>query len=175
MNLQERENTIGVLAEIITKLWQEETKSTASFYAGELGDEAAARALITTFLDFYEEGKINHDGSDEALKCFHAMEKMLKRVLAVDMTEKSNRKGDLPKAMGLVTKRDAHIRVRDHVIYQAFDDAKYHTGVAGRPNEECADLVAAAFEQTGLLGSGEDAGLSTDKIIKTYQRIREEI
>lgn len=175
MTEKEREELIDVLTEFIIHQWEEETAETASFYAGEYGDEDAARSLISSFLAFCEDGKISPDGSEGTLACFHAVEKMLRRVLAVDMAAKSNRKGDLPRAMGLVSRRDAQKRLRDHVLYRAVECAREDTGVAGRPLEECYDLVAAALERSGKFGELEDGGVSPDSVKKVHQRTHLEL
>lgn len=171
----DREKLVADLAEYINQRWDHELTDTAAFYAGGFGDEQAGRELIEMFVEYCRAGKIHPDGSTEALTCWHAMLHMLKRVLAVDMQKATNRKGDLPKAMGLVSRRDAVNRLRDHVIYYAYDHVRYNTGYEGRPADVCCDLVLAAIERTGKLGTIEDAGLTTENIKKIYQRGLDEI
>lgn len=163
------------LAAYINEMWEEEISQLASFSAGADGDEQAGRELIETFLELCDDLKIVPVGGLEATACFSEMKKMLKRVLAVNLKESANRKGALPQAMGLVSRRDAVDRIRDHVIYFAYDHAKYYTGVPRRKDKQCADLVARAFEKTGKLGQEEDGGLTIDKIKKTYQRMSQKI
>lgn len=172
MKFAEREELIAELAKVINASWDEKETKIASFYAGEDGDEQAARKLISTFIEYCDDLKINPDGSEEATACLHAFRKMLERVLAVDMEKPSNRKGDLPKAMGLAVRRDAEKGLRDSVIVDAYDCVKYSMGISGRPDEECFDLVATALEATGKFGDIEDGGLTTDNIKKICQRSR---
>ncbi len=172
---QARAALVDHLVEYINQEWDRQLTEVASFYAGEFGDEQAARDLIKTFIEYCDDVKINPDGSQEALACWHAMRRMLQRVLDVDMAKPANRKGDLPKAMGLVSRRGAVNLIRDHVIYYACDHAKYNTGVPGRPDEECFDLVAAAIEKTKKFGDIEDGGLTPEQIKKIYQRGRSEL
>ena len=174
MNEEEREKLVKYISQYIIDQWTEQESKIAQFYAGDSGDESAARKLISTFIEYCDTAKINPDDSQEASVCFHAMRRVLGRVMDVDMSKSANRKGDLPKALGLVSRRDASNIIRDHVIYYACDHLKFNTGVPGRSDEDCFDIVMAAMEHTKKFGTIEDAGLTSEQIKKIYYRRREE-
>jgi hypothetical protein len=171
---KEQEELIDHLAAFINDRWKKEEACTATFGAGAGLDERVSRELIETFLDFCEQRKIVPYQDAKATACLVEIKRMLRRVLEVDMNVSANRKGGLPKAMGLVCRRDAEDRIRDRVIYYAYECA-YDNGVPGRTHEECAGLIASALEKSGKLGNIEDGGLTPEKITKTYQRFLEEI
>ena len=152
MNEKERDEVVRYISRYIIDQLAEQENEIAQFYVGQSGDESAARNLISTFIEYCDTAKINPDASPEASVCFHAMRRVLGRVLDVDMSKAANRKGDLPKALGLVSRRDASNIIRDRVIYYACDHLKFHTGVPGRTDEDCFDIVMAAMEHTKNLG-----------------------
>lgn len=166
---------IDHLVDYINLKWDEELSQTASFVAAEEGDEKAARELIEAFVDLCDQSKILPTHDIEAVACLAKVERMLRRVLEVDMSKPSNRRGGIPKAMGLSTRRDTMLRIKHRIIYLAFDHVCFNTGKAGRPFEECAGLVASAIEKSRKFDAHEDNELTIDNIIKTYQRIGEEI
>ena len=133
------------------------------------GDEKAARATIAEFLRLCEEGEITpvHVEDQDARECLLQTSRLLQRALLVDMDSAANRKGELPKALGLVSRHDSEHRTRNRVICLTFDHARNETGIAGRPREICASLVVRAIEMSGVF-AGED--FTEEKVLKIYQR-----
>lgn len=166
MSVDERD-AIDRLGVYINERWEQELSQITGFNAGVDGDEGAARELIETFIEYCDNLKIAPVGGFQATACLVAVRKMMLRVLDVDMEKPANRKGDLPRAMGLASRRDAVDRIRDRVIFSAVYHARYDMQVAERPLEECADLVIDAFAKNK---NPEGQGLTRDKVIKTYQR-----
>lgn len=165
--MSEDNNIIDHIVAYINGQWERELSQLSAFNAGVDGDEQAARELMETFVEYCDNLKIVPAGDFKATACLVAIRKMMLKALEVDMNNPANRKGDLPKAMGLVSRRCGIDRIRDRVIFFAVHHARYDMRVAGRPLEKCADLVIDAFEKSG---NPEGEGLTRDKVIKTYQR-----
>ena len=168
-SLDDEERLIQQLAEYILVRWEMEKSNDAALYAGAHGDEVAARELIKSFLGYCNDLKISPSGGLEVTSCFYAFKKVLERVLAVDMNDPSNRKGDLPRALGLASRRGAESMIEDRVIFFAFEYAQRDLGIPNRSHEECAYFVERAGEETGKFTR------TPESIKKTYQRMLTEI
>ena len=137
-------------------------------YANSLGDqdidgapmdEAAGRVLLQAFVDAYDNGKVGGSAA-VIVPVVHA----LRRVLEVDMTQKANRRGDVPAALGLVVRE----RRKVALVVFAYEQARYSTGGltkdGGRPLIDCDSMVLHAFDRLGgefkAWTEGEDPGMA---------------
>jgi hypothetical protein len=135
------------------KIWEEERASAGMPGNAWTGwDAEATRRILQTFID-------NHFSNSYDLTTEIEVVRIIQAVLAVDMNKPANRKGDLPKALRLVTRADAVERCQGRAIYKMVDKARYGLGqVNGR-----ADSVNAVATVLERLGETVDTG-TIDKI-----------
>jgi len=145
---EDRQALVASLARVVIDTWEEEEQALPEFWGDEPvdGQEDSVREMIEAFI---KTDYIPTKGGLAAQGVVMTMQKMMRRVLDVDMTLPANRKGDLPRVMGLASRKNDYTRLRDQVIYHTFDHARYNTGKAGRPLRVCAALVLDAFDASG--------------------------
>lgn len=140
----------------------------AAHIARESWDEALAvvvdgRDSFAEFVDAFERGEVGGDA-----RVLVPVYRLLKALLDVDMTDPANRKGDIPRVLGLVTR--GQNAARDHAIawalYRLFEHPDCRGEQEGVSLEECARAVAAAFAHLGI-----DDTLSGDNVLTIAKRI----
>jgi hypothetical protein len=113
----------------------------------EEGLHIDAKQSMIDFVDYCENLQITPGQNTAARDCLINIKRILENVLKVDMRLPANRKGDLPAALGLVSRKKDENQIRDQVIYLAYDHARYGTGVPGRVHDECDSAVSRALEE----------------------------
>ena len=99
---------------------------------GANGDSNAARDLLEDFIERYENLEFYGGQNLKANECLEQIKQIVENVLNVDMSKPSNRKGALPKALGLVSRKDAEKTIRDQVIFETIEHLQFYTGVDER-------------------------------------------
>lgn len=134
------QEVIDQTAELIREWWAEELS------AGR--NVTAARAALERFAKMYFKGEIGVSGGRENWDALGEVVKRIERVLAVDLDDPKNRRGEIPEALGLVSRaKDEAIH---HVVVRAVDHVRYYTGVPGRALDRSAELVADALQKVGM-------------------------
>ncbi|MHB8392867.1 MAG: hypothetical protein ACYDBH_25370 [Acidobacteriaceae bacterium] len=93
---------------------------------------------------------------------FDLVARLIARVLEVDMSNPANRKGALPKAIGLVSRGTDADYAKQRVVYLAMDGLRWNTGEV-RTVKECADIVVEALKQ-------RDPSLTLEVVLQIYTR-----
>ena len=146
---------IDQTAQLIREWWDEELAH---------GDNpAASRATLERFVTMYFKGEIGVSGGIANSSALTRVVKMIEGVLDVDMALDRNRRGDIPDALGLVSRSNEE--AVHHVIAKAVDHVRYYTGFPGRPIDKAAELVADAVVKAHVFGER-----SVDAIRKMYAR-----
>ena len=137
--------------------WDDQEKNGHLIGHGALGDYASARKLLEDFLErFYNleihELKMQDVHDQEANACLFQVCRVIERVLKVDMNKPRNKKGELPTALGLMSRKDVENIIRDQVIFDTMNHLRHETGFKKRNKEECAELISASLYRTkGIL------------------------
>ncbi len=155
---------IEELKAFIKKQWDIETSIASGHSAASFGDTHAARELIEQYLEYCNSGNIALHGGQQVLECHHQIKKMLQRILDVDMTKPTNRKGGIPQAVGLVSKKGTLNIVRDRVLAKSIHNL-YNDGTNNINIEKCYSYVARAYNEV------QNQKISEENVKKIYQRL----
>lgn len=131
---------------------------------GALGRDAeSARAALQQFVNDVLDGR-GRTVNDLVVA------KLIRNALKVDMRDAANRKGDVPRALGLVSSIDPRTDRVHRAIYQFMARLVEATDEAGRfPTLiQAARVTAAAFESAGILPKGAEG--ADERILKIYRR-----
>ncbi len=122
-----------------------------------LGSPEAVRSAMQQFVNNFRSG--NHDSHNAA-----TISSLLERVLSVDMDQKNNRRGDLPKALGLVHRphRDYDRRILSLTVFELAEELRFEGGIA-RTREDAIEQVISALRSAGI------ADLTEDKALDLYK------
>lgn len=164
MNDMDDKELVDYLSTLARELWNRELASPSATGLDSYG----AREAIERFVERARKGAFSrNDLRDEATLI--AVVRLLERVLAVDLGKAANRKGDVPAALGLVDRAGIETSQLHRVVWRLVDEARYNTGVPGRPLEECYACVVQALERAGI---ERDRGVkSMNRVKKVYQRM----
>lgn len=145
------------LAAIAPKIMAAEAESLGRADNALTGWDAAATInVLKTFVDEHFEGRPHEFRNEEILI------KLLQRVLSVDLSSPANRRGAIPKALGLASRAGAQKRVQQRGFYKLMDTARF--GLGQRLTiEDSAVAVKSALARMGV-------DIEEDTLKKIYQR-----
>lgn len=146
----------AIMPEVV-RVWNEEMVRPA-IHDALRGSATGVRQALEWVVEAYYAGRLGYsEGSRADWVALETVVPLLERVLAVDMAIPDNRKGDLAKAIGLVS-RASEERRKQRAIYRVMrrlhESPDLVTGTGRKARlasvEMCARVVSEAFKRTAL-------------------------
>jgi hypothetical protein len=128
--------------------------------------EDDAKSAIQRFVTDFDQGLI-HAANSGVYANVITIAHLLRRVVAIDNKKPSNRKGDIPRALGLAYRGKPHDATRDRAIFIAIDRL-LDQAVRDDPNRPLKITIAAVYIADALNAEALTVGLTSPAVEKVY-------